>query len=354
MLTAQPQNLWQQTQHQQTQKRDNSQQMIASQPKSREGPISQLQEYIQSDRSFKVSSKRPVLKWDFDTRMANAVTLEFRATVSFLIEGVPHHTSGSWQSSKKAAQRDAAERTMGLLVGHWGSYSAHTDSKSVAASLQCASEPLPSERLWAFCAAQMGNCSGEPLQWRTHRSGDGWQAIVDLNLFGGVVHTLQGDVCNNVSAAREDTARRALWYLRCPGFEGAFEASEEAVGAETLALPPDNDWRRDGVEQDVTNERKQRIAEQKTLIMRVQNRLQRLYSKQLPQNTSVWEWSFEYSACTDVAVPLCRARVRVAAIDKEFLGDWCRGQKAAQLDTCGHVAEFLDTEELRQEQGSKL
>merc|ERR1719159_743783 len=83
------------------------------------GPISRLQEFVQSDRRYPVSSHRPILSWDFDTRMANAVTLEFRSTVSFVLEGVPHHAVGSWQSSKKGAQRDAAERVLGLLIGMW-------------------------------------------------------------------------------------------------------------------------------------------------------------------------------------------------------------------------------------------
>merc|ERR1719272_787278 len=79
------------------------------------GPISELQEYVQRDRRFPVSSHRPILKWEWNTRMANAVTLEFRATVSFILEGVPHHAAGAWHTSKKSAQRDAAERVLVML-----------------------------------------------------------------------------------------------------------------------------------------------------------------------------------------------------------------------------------------------
>merc|ERR1719235_1444985 len=194
---------------------------------------------------------------------------------------------------------------------------------------------------------------GEPLQWRCHRSGPGWQATADLNVFGGMVHTLQGDVCHDIAAAREDTARRALWYLRCPGFENAFKVSEEAVAAETFALPADSDWQREGARRDQVSESQQRAAEQKTLSMRLQNQLQRLFAKQLPQNTSVWDWSYEYSG-DDAAVPLCRARVRLAVVDQEFVGQWCQGQKAAQLDVCGSVRAFLESEKASEEQASKL
>ena len=45
--------------------------------------------------------------------MADNTNLEFRAQVSFLLDGVPHHVAGAWQQSKKLAQRDCAERCLG-------------------------------------------------------------------------------------------------------------------------------------------------------------------------------------------------------------------------------------------------
>merc|ERR1712224_837233 len=125
--------------------------------------------------------------------------------------------------------------------------------KDIDGNLSCAPEDLASDRLTAFCAALAGNCSGASPQWRCHRSGDGWQATVDLNL-GGVLHTLQGDVCHDIGTAREDTACRALWYLQCPGFESLFEASVEAVAAETLVLSPGSDWRREGGQRNIVSE----------------------------------------------------------------------------------------------------
>merc|ERR1719382_1145445 len=73
------------------------------------GPISQLQEYVQeaSKSTCALPANFSVLQWDLSTR-ASSANLEFRATVSFFLEGVPHHVAGVWKPSKKVAQRDAA------------------------------------------------------------------------------------------------------------------------------------------------------------------------------------------------------------------------------------------------------
>merc|ERR1719443_1156367 len=86
------------------------------------GPISQLQEFVQSSRAYPVAPHRQILQWSFQTRMADSVTLEFRATVAFLLEGVPHHVAGSWRTSKKLAQRATAEQALRFFVGRWGSH----------------------------------------------------------------------------------------------------------------------------------------------------------------------------------------------------------------------------------------
>merc|ERR1712196_23535 len=52
--------------------------------------------------------------------MASKAALEYRATVTFYLEGVPHHAAGIWQASKKRAQRDAAHRVLSFFVGRWG------------------------------------------------------------------------------------------------------------------------------------------------------------------------------------------------------------------------------------------
>merc|ERR1719272_102943 len=87
------------------------------------GPISKLQEFVQSDWSHPVPSHRPILHWNFDTRMGYGMILEFRAMASFTLEGVLHHAAGSWQTSKKSAQRDAAQRVLWLSMDRWSKYS---------------------------------------------------------------------------------------------------------------------------------------------------------------------------------------------------------------------------------------
>merc|ERR1712183_1089836 len=70
---------------------------------------------VQSSTEFQIPASRQVLQWDFDQRLAHANALEHRATVIFLLDGVLHYAAGSWQSSKKLAQRDAADRALGLI-----------------------------------------------------------------------------------------------------------------------------------------------------------------------------------------------------------------------------------------------
>lgn len=310
------------------------------------GPISELQEFVQRDRRFPVSSHRPILKWEWDTRMANAVTLEFRATVSFIHEGIPHHASGAWQTSKKSAQRDAAERVLMMLKGQQSIAEQTSQEKSCFPP-----ESLAVDKLSAFCAKLTGKVMEETLQWECTQIDGGWQATVEARIYGDVVHTLQGAVCGSEQAAIEDTAKRALWYLKAPGHTLAFEVSHEQVVNETLDVPLSETWLREGMVAGADlykSETQQRAAEQKTTLMREQNRLQKRYGKDLPTGTPVWDWQYEYSPMTEqdtLVIPVCRAKVRLAGPNIEFQGQWCRGQKQAQLNACQQVTEYLDAEE---------
>lgn len=62
----------------------------------------------------------PVVCWsDFDTRLEGETwTFGDLCQVSFLLDGVPHHVAGAWQQSKKLAQRDTAERCLGVGCEH--------------------------------------------------------------------------------------------------------------------------------------------------------------------------------------------------------------------------------------------
>jgi hypothetical protein len=309
------------------------------------GPISELQELVQRDRRFPVSANRPILKWEWDTRMANAVTLQFRATVSFMYSGIPHHSTGAWQSSKKTAQRDAAERVLAMLKSQQGIY-----AEGMCQQAACSFQSSAVDKLIAFCENLTGQQDAEPLQWSCTQNGEGWQATVELCVHGDVLHTLQGSICSSSQAAMEDTANRALWYFNAPSHLYAYEVSREAVAQDTLDLPSAESWHREGLvaEADLyRSETQQRTAEQKTTLMRVQNQLQKKFGKELPTGAPVWTWSYDYSPMTEQSVsiiPLCRARVCIAGSNFEFQSQWHRGQKQAQLDVCAQVAEYLDTD----------
>jgi len=70
--------------------------------------VSILQEYIQSCSDFPPHSR--ILMWNFEKRLQEDSLLQFCATVSFVFKQVPHFFCGSWQTSKKKAQRDTVDK----------------------------------------------------------------------------------------------------------------------------------------------------------------------------------------------------------------------------------------------------
>jgi len=305
------------------------------------GAISQLQEFVQGAKLYPMPPNCPVLQWEYDTRMIGT-SLEFRATVAFLLDGVPHHTVGVWKPSKKLAQRDAAERSLGLFVNRWGELAA-MEQVTVQASPQ-PGRPLVGKNdvravLEDYCTRLMP-CPAPPPQW-SHRWESGLcQAFVEVRLLD-VSHTFPGKPCQEQEAAHADAARRVLWYLQCPGFEESFEPDLEYVKAAAQTIPePAASWSKDG---DAEGE-EQQLAERKTTIMRVQNRLQQAYARQLEAGTSVWYWSYERDPKDKGWPPLFRATVHVPLAARTFIGAWLRGQREAQINTCTQIAEFLDTE----------
>ncbi|CAE8634094.1 unnamed protein product, partial [Polarella glacialis] len=342
------------------------------------GAISMLQEFVQYSKGFHLPPRCPILQWSYDTRMADYLTLEFRATVGFLLEGVPHYSAGEWHQSKKIAQRDAAERALGLLVGCWGEYLAQTECAELSLSPSCSAFGTPSTaaggpsipnspatggpsmpnspdrpRSVAECAKEKSSsdefqllehfcrsfqtCDAPPPQWNVSSISDGcFQASVEIELLG-VQHKFSAGSCNSEEAAYESAAKRVLWYLNCPGFESSFEPPDfSAVAARDMPMPPPN-WASDAAEEDALQ-----VAERKTCLMRLQNRLQQALARDLRPGQSVWEWSYESDP--DAGWPLlCRAKVSIPVISREFVGAWARGQRNAQIALCGAVASFLDS-----------
>jgi hypothetical protein len=302
------------------------------------GPIALLQEFVQSSKSFPLPSKCSALQCTYDTRMASKATLEYRAVIAFFLDGVPHHTAGAWHASKKAAQRDSADRALRLFVGRWGEellqFQPNEISCSDASSLELKDDE---EKLLQHFCVQNSICSSGSLQWSIDNNPTTCQcvAVVELNLFG-VPHKLAGAPKSTEKEARIDAARRALWYLQCPGFEDLYEPEPLTSGT----VPPAGNWLNDDESQEAMAE-----ANRKTVVMRTQNRLQQTYARQL-QGVAVWEWTYETDANSEAEwPPIFRAVVRIPVLGKSFSGNWIRGQRDAQIDAISQVNAFLDEED---------
>lgn len=298
------------------------------------GVISLLQEFVQCSKNFPTPQHRPILQWTFDTHMADNTNLEFRAQVSFLLDGVPHHVAGAWQQSKKLAQRDTAERCLGLFVGCWGAYLLQT-TESTGPDVDLQEDPV--QALQKFCST-FRPCHGQGPTWCIDMEAGRCKATAEINLLG-VRHSFAGTPACQVQEAKEDTARRVLWYLQCPGYETLFEPDVQGVAAVAKEIPtPPSNW--------VTlseDDESVQAAERKTAVMRLQNRLQQSFAKKLKPGQGVWEWSYETDARDESWPPLQRATVHVPVAQQSFTGPWKRGQREAQLEACQLLQTFLDS-----------
>jgi hypothetical protein len=311
------------------------------------GAISQLQEFVQGAKVFPMPPNCPVLQWSYDTRMVGT-SLEFRATGAFLLDGVAHHTVGVWRPSKKLAQRDCAERALGLFVHRWASMIALDEfSGNLTANATLLSSP-PSlsdahsqvERLEIFCK-RLSLGEPVPINWSHRWESEQCQAYAEIRLMD-VPHTFPGRPMQTQQEAYEDTAHRVLWYLQCPGSENDFEPDSSYVKVAAQDIPePHSCWVKDEGE---CEGEEQQLAERKTTIMRVQNRLQQAYARQLEAGISVWFWSYERDPKDKGWPPMFRATVNVPLANRTFSGSWQRGQREAQIQTCAHISKFLDEE----------
>jgi hypothetical protein len=292
-----------------------------------------LQEFVQCSQTFHAPSNYSVLQWDFKHQMADAATLEFRAIVAFLLDGVPHHVAGTWQPKKKDAQRDAAERALGLFVGKWSTVQEGQNSTAQGNATGHVGE----EALLTECCQTLDVCCGVPPCWTVEWKGDSARATIEMTLLG-VPHHFAGAAQSTEAAARKDAARRVLWYLQRPGFQHIYEPDPAAAAIVTMKIPPPpTTWAQDSVEEGALE-----VAERKTAIMRVQNRLQQRFSQELRPGLSVWAWTYEMDPKDEDWPVLCRASVNIPVIGKTFTGEWVRGQRDAQLDTIQQVTRLLD------------
>lgn len=288
------------------------------------GAISQLQEFVQGAKVFPMPPNCPVLQWSYDTRMVGT-SLEFRATVAFLLDGA-----------------------LGLFVHRWASMIAMDEfSGNLTASATLLSSP-PSlsdahsevERLEVFCS-RLSLCEPVPINWSHRWESEKCQAYAEIRLMD-VPHTFPGRPMQTQQEAYEDTARRVLWYLQCPGSENDFEPDSSYAKVAAQDIPePHSCWVKDDGE---CEGEEQQLAERKTTIMRVQNRLQQVYARQLEAGISVWFWSYERDPKDKGWPPIFRATVNVPLANRTFSGSWQRGQREAQIQTCAQISKFLDEE----------
>lgn len=321
--------------------------------------ISLLQEFIQCSREFRNPAKRSILHWRFDERLADAITLEFRATVAFLLDGVAHHAVGDWRTSKKLARLDVAERALILFVSLWGQQLLKPETWT--------SDRMPQELAApTFASLHTGHCpvahavrevqdledycrcmpvAGAIVpRWSVSWDGNFCQVTAELILMD-VPHMLQGPAMLSEEEAYAETAKRILWYLQCPGYEDDFEPDPRAPAAIAPEIPaPPKNWNTDEHLQESAAQ-----VERKTALVRVQNRVQQAYARLLKPGQRVWEWSYENES--PAGHGRCKATVRIPVAGKEFVGDWQKVQRDAQFDVCAQVAAFLDG--LEGSQGTK-
>jgi len=269
--------------------------------------------------------------------MADAATLEFRAVVAFLLEGVPHHVAGAWMAKKKDAQRDAAQRALGLFANKWPQQYAEKVAVPDADTCQSTTSKVYEEDLLNRYCRELEECGKSSPCWKLHWEDGFCHVVIELMLLG-VPHQLKGEPQRTEDAARADTARRVLWYLRHPSFLDIYEPNptSESVVSGKIPSPPSN-WACDS-----TAEADLEVARRKTKIMGVQNRLQQSFSRELRPGVSVWSWDYEMDPEDQEWPGLCRAHVNIPVLGKSFTGRWVRGQRDAQLDTIEQVTNFMD------------
>jgi len=332
------------------------------------GCIAQLQEFVQGSKECPMPSNCSILQWNYDERLVDS-SLEFRAKVAFVLDGIPHHALGTWQTSKLRAKRDVAERALYLYVTRWGNLalaSANLERGSEAwsdaspfrsdaspqseqeevrdqATMDATADVEEVQELARFCCSPQASgqpplvSTSMPPRWSHSMERGYFQAFVEIDLLG-VTHTFTGSAKPSLAEACRETSRRVLWYLDCPGFEDSFEPEFGTENAKEIREAPPN-WMRD-VGMQKANEKE--ATEKKTVLMRLQNRLQQTYARQIENGTSAIRWTYERSATAKGRTPLVCATAHIPAAGRSFTGNWKNSQREAQIDACYCVSKFLD------------
>lgn len=305
--------------------------------------VSLLQEYIQSRSSFSVHSK--ILTWSFEQQLENDNTLQFKATVSCTFSDVPHHFCGDWQSSKKKAQRDAAERVRRFLRKR-RSYTAQNGLPPAGIEADALSD-MVTEELIALRShgdlelhGRVASSVGAQIEEISESCG--YRVLLSFPV-QGVPHQFAGSWFSSKQEATCDTAERVLWYFG-KGKE-AFVPDRNALrqleqSRQHAAAPAATGPRLGKLLPGTVDEKSKKAVEEKTLLMQVQNALQKTFSKGTPPGQRVWEWDYEPDSRDPQTF---RAIVTVPHWEKTFTGAWCKGKKQAQRSTCLIVKSFLES-----------
>mmetsp|Transcript_64303 Transcript_64303/g.153349 ORF Transcript_64303/g.153349 Transcript_64303/m.153349 type:complete len:608 (-) Transcript_64303:81-1904(-) len=276
---------------------------IVKEPSSEDLPsktaaIAQLQELLQTPQlstSFRYPAGTQVLQWTYKQRNTNRCF--FRAVVAFLRDGVGHHIAGGWESSKKTARQNAAEAALTLLKGprsllldlhmeafvDTGALIAAEDGTRIASGEDCIKwiahyaetqcreiqedqqrqhqkhEHPSSAAADTLVSANSNNNNilkprGRAVThvptWSLERvQAHAWKAQVQV-LVQGIRHTFSGPCCTTREEAKNELARRAVWYLSenvglSPGgssFKPYVPDCESLLASDCRVRAPPNEW----------------------------------------------------------------------------------------------------------------
>eukprot|EP00397_Hematodinium_sp_SG-2012_P016995 GEMP01017357.1.p1 GENE.GEMP01017357.1~~GEMP01017357.1.p1 ORF type:complete len:327 (+),score=73.69 GEMP01017357.1:599-1579(+) len=280
-------------------------------------------------------------------------TLQFRATVSFSFDSIPYHFSGGWQTSKKKSQRDAAERVLYYCKRrHIG-----RSTDGYPDKLQ---EIERTDSMTSDLQTLVDSLNGGRMTTTYDERGDHedpYRATVSFSV-DGIPHNFRGSWASSQELAMADLTERIMWFFCGPTEEGdSYAAAKLSSPSSASSIPPavsspTVDPFPDGASPLSSTCKSQdslpgrgaavesaREARDKTILMQVQNQLQKVLAKEIPPTQRVWAWHYEQS---EVDQQMFRARVEVSSMARTFVGDWARGKKLAQRSACLKVQQHLE------------
>merc|ERR1712137_216165 len=248
------------------------------------------------------------------------------------------------QSAKKKAQRDTANRVRGYLTRQ------HTVSTHAALTPSSLPEDVQQE-LEAYCNGswqQEYDTLNTNLEWSTEDvppTAKGtprkFRCTVTFNLKRDSQHVVPahfaGSWNTSAQAAKIDCAERVLWYFGDTQLPKKYD-HVETLSAPSAATPPVMAPSTLNAVPSTLSTMQPKLDD-KTILMHVQNSLQKEFAKDTEPGQSVWEWGYEKSSDPQIF----RAHVSVPCWNnKTFRGEWCKGKKLAQRSACLIVKQHLE------------